>query len=132
MMEIVFETGAPGAETIDRFGADELVASLLLLYGLHPLAFESRVLRALESVRPHLASHGGDVELLGTADGTVRLRLLGACRGRGSSAMALRQTIDEAVYTAAPDLVTIEVEGAEAEPPAPGLVRIGRPSRASA
>ena len=43
---------------------DELVASLLLVHGLHPDDLEHRVDVALESVRPFLAQHGGDVELL--------------------------------------------------------------------
>ena len=44
--------------------ADELVAHLLLLHGLHPVPLEARVGEALEEVRPYLDSHGGDVELL--------------------------------------------------------------------
>ena len=32
---------------------------------------------ALDSVRPYLESHGGDVELLGIEDGVARLRLRG-------------------------------------------------------
>jgi Fe-S cluster biogenesis protein NfuA len=126
MMEITFETGESGAETIDRFGDDELVSSVLLLYGLHPLGFEARVLRALEKVRPMLKHQGGEVELLGTADGVVRLRLEGSFDGRGSSAMKLKLAIEEALYDSAPDLAAIEVEGVVAEPSAPVLVQIGR------
>ncbi len=49
----------------DRFAADDLVASLLLVHGLHPYDVERRVADALDSVRPYLGSHGGDVSLLG-------------------------------------------------------------------
>src|SRR5215208_581160 len=58
MMEIVFERA--GSDIIDQFGEDDLVASLLLLYGLHPLDVESRVLQGLDKVRPYLRSHGGN------------------------------------------------------------------------
>lgn len=126
MMEIAFETGPSGAETVDRLGADELVASLLLLYGLHPVPFDERVRVALDKVRPYLQSHGGDVELLGTEEGVVRLRLRGSCDGCASSAATLELAIEEAVYDAAPDLAAIEVEGVVAEPAPAGLVQLGR------
>lgn len=134
MMEITFESGAHGAETVDRFGADDLVASLLLLYGLHPVPFETRVMQALDKVRPMLKAHGGDVELLGTAEGVVRLRLDGSCNGCASSAMTLKNAIEEAIYDAAPDLAALEVEGVVDVPqpsglpagPSSGLVQLGR------
>lgn len=125
MMEIAFETGESGRETIERLAADDLVRSLLLLYGLHPLDFEARVLQALEKVRPYLQSHGGDVELLGTAEGVIRLRLRGSCNGCASSAMTLELAIEEALYDAAPDLTAIDVEGLGEQPRASGLVQIG-------
>ena len=50
---------------LDRLADDELVASLLLVHGLHPTTSTTRVERALDGVRPYLGSHGGDVELLG-------------------------------------------------------------------
>ncbi len=47
---------------------------------------------ALDSVRPYLGSHGGDVELLGVDEdaGAVHLRLLGSCDGCPSSAVTLQ------------------------------------------
>ena len=47
---------------------------MLLLQGLHPFEVEDRVRQALESVRPYLRSHGGNVELI-EVDGIARLRL---------------------------------------------------------
>jgi Fe-S cluster biogenesis protein NfuA len=96
---------------------DELVAHLLLLHGLHPVPVEDRVTSALDSVRPYLAAHGGGVELLGVAEGVVRLRLEGACHGCPSSALTLRAAVEEAVLKAAPDVERIEADGAvEASP----------------
>src|SRR4051794_41772665 len=60
---------------------DELVSHLLLLHDLHPVSQEERVRGALESVRPYLESHGGDVELLAVEDGGARLGLPGSCGG---------------------------------------------------
>jgi Fe-S cluster biogenesis protein NfuA/nitrite reductase/ring-hydroxylating ferredoxin subunit len=100
---------------------DELVSHLLLLHGLHPLPLESRVRGALDEVRPYLESHGGDVELLGVADGVVRLALRGSCDGCASSAATLKLAIEDAIHKAAPDVEAVEAEGAAPPPPAPLL-----------
>ena len=122
MLEIVFESG--GSEIIDQFAEDDLAANLLLLYGLHPLDLETRVMQALDKVRPYLQSHGGNVELLGVADTVVRLKLQGSCNGCASSAMTLKLAIEEAIYEAAPDVTGLEVEGVSGESPRSGLVQL--------
>ncbi len=98
---------------VDRFGADELVASLLLVHGLHPVGVEDRVEAALQSVRPFLAHHDGDVELLGIDPdaGAVLLRLLGSCDGCPSSAVTLQLAVERAIVDAAPEIVRIDVDG---------------------
>jgi Fe-S cluster biogenesis protein NfuA len=117
ILEIVAGGDAPASAIIDRFARDDLVGSLLLLYGLHPLDLDTRVRQALDQARPYLQSHGGNVELLGiTSDGVVQLRLEGSCHGCPSSALTLRQTIEEQVYAAAPDVSAIEVEGLVEQP----------------
>ena len=95
-----------------RLTEDELVASLLLVHGLHPDALGARVERALESVRPFLAQHGGDVELvdLDAAVGAVRLRLLGNCDGCPSSTVTLQLAVERAIVDAAPEVVVIDVD----------------------
>ena len=122
MLEIAVAAGAPGEALIDGFARDELVGSLLVLYGLHPLELAERVEQALEKVRPYLGSHGGNVELLGVTDaGVVRLRLQGSCHGCPSSAMTLKLAIEEAIYAAAPDVTALEVEGVVEQPARPSL-----------
>ncbi len=98
-------------ELLEAFAADELVSHLLLLHGLHPADVETRVRRALEEVRPYLESHGGNVELLGVADGVARLRLQGSCSGCPSSTATLKLAIEEAIQQAAPDVDRVEAEG---------------------
>ena len=66
---------------------------------------------ALESVRPYMESHGGDVELLGIEDDVARLRLEGSCNGCAASAATLEQAIETALEEACPDLLGIDVEG---------------------
>jgi Fe-S cluster biogenesis protein NfuA/nitrite reductase/ring-hydroxylating ferredoxin subunit len=68
---------------------------------------------ALDSVRPYLGSHGGDVELLGVADGVVRLQLEGSCKTCPSSSVTLEFAVEDAVRAAAPEIESIEVVAAE-------------------
>ncbi len=100
----------------DRFAADDLVASLLLVHGLHPHDVERRVSDALDSVRPYLGSHGGDVSLLGVDDGVVRLQFQGSCKSCPSSAVTLELAVEDAVRAAAPEIDSIEVVAAEKDP----------------
>lgn len=115
-----------GAALVERLAEDDLVASLLVLHGLHPLDLEARVRRALDRVRPWLGAHAGGVELLGVdAGGVVRLRLEGSCHGCPSSTVTVRQAIERAIEEAAPDAARVEVEGVAEPPPAgPQLLQI--------
>lgn len=108
VLDAVYAQG--GQSAVDDIAESELVGSLLMLHGLHPLRRDARVRRALESVRPYLQSHGGNVELVEvTDDGTLFVRLEGSCDGCPSSSATLKYAIEEAVYKEAPDIVEIEV-----------------------
>ncbi len=114
LLEIVHDSGRLDEELLDLIAADDLVASLLLVHGLHPYSVRTRVEQALESVRPYLGTHGGDVELLEVTDqGVVRLRLLGSCDGCPSSSVTLELAVQDAVEAAAPEVTAIEVQAAE-------------------
>ena len=100
-----------GPEALDRLVEDELVASLLVLHGLHPKDTHTRVLEALDQVRPYLGSHAGGVELLGVdPEGVVHLRLEGSCDGCPSSTMTVKLAIERAIEEAAPEVTAVEVE----------------------
>jgi Fe-S cluster biogenesis protein NfuA len=115
-LSCVAGTGEAAVAAIDACARDEAVSGLLLLHGLHPLGVEDRVVLALEDVRPYLRSHGGNVELLGIGDGVARLRLVGSCHGCPSSALTMKNTIEEAIVARAPEVLSIDVEGEIAEP----------------
>jgi Fe-S cluster biogenesis protein NfuA len=113
VLDSIHDDPITGQQLIDRLAEDPLISNLLVLHGLHPLDLETRVRRALESVKPRLGLHGGDVDLIGVApDGVVRLRLEGNCHGCPSSQITLKSSIEEAIYAAAPDVSALEVEGA--------------------
>ncbi len=114
VLDITYEAGHLTDDVLAALAADDLVASLLLVHGLHPYDVGQRVEQALESVRPYLGSHGGDVELLDVTDeGTVRLRLLGSCDGCPSSSVTLKLAVEGAIEAAAPEITGIEVQDAE-------------------
>ena len=111
MLDTLYELGRLDDDVLAAVAADELISSLLLVHGLHPYDITTRVEKALESVRPYLGSHGGDVELLDVTDeGVVRLRLLGSCDGCPSSSVTLKLAVEGAVEAAAPEVTSIEVE----------------------
>ena len=121
LLEALYDAPQGGQALVDEVARDPLVGQLLLLHGLHPLDLPARVSQALDEVRPYMHSHGGDVELLGVSpEGAVRLRLVGSCDGCPSSQVTMKYAVEEAVYSAAPDVVSIEVDGvAETRPAAP-------------
>ncbi|BBX44082.1 NifU family protein [Mycobacterium cookii] len=94
---------------LDRLVADDLVASLLLVHGLHPHDVHRRVGDALDQVRPYLGSHGGDVHLLDIVGETVRLEFAGSCQSCPSSAVTLELAVEDAIRAAAPEISSIEL-----------------------
>lgn len=117
VLDLLYDADRLDEEAMGLLAGDDLVSSLLIVHGLHPYSVETRVENALESVRPYLGSHGGDVELLGVSDeGTVQLRLLGSCDGCPSSSVTLKLAVEGAIEAAAPEVAVIEVETPVSEP----------------
>lgn len=57
---------------------------------------KTRVIEALEEIRPFLMADGGDAEVVDiTRDGRVKIRLLGACSHCPVSLMTLRMGIEK-------------------------------------
>lgn len=112
----LFEAGPEGERIAATLADDPLVATLLLIHDLHPVPLEQRVQQALDSVRPYMESHGGNVELLSLRDGVARIHLQGSCSDCSASSITLELAIKQALEDAAPDLEGLEVEGINAEP----------------
>ena len=124
IMEAISTARDAGEAIMDQLAQDGAVASLLLIHDLYPVDLEERVLEALDSVRPYMESHGGNVELVGIEDGVARLALQGSCNGCAASRATLELAIKQALDEHAPDLAGLEVEGV-AEPSTNGQ----RPTR---
>lgn len=111
ILEIVSAAGTPGEAVICNCAQDELVSSLLLLYGLHPDDLRARVTRALEKVRHDLDRQNATAELLSISEeGGVRVRLRVKSTGCGSSATLIKAKLEASLQNAAPDAVSIAVE----------------------
>jgi Fe-S cluster biogenesis protein NfuA len=96
---------------VEKLGRDELVASLLVLHGLHPLSLEDRVAEAIDKAGARLRPHGGGVQLMSMQGGVVRVRL--SVKGCGSSEHSLKEMVEQSIYEAAPDVTAVVIEGIE-------------------
>src|SRR3984885_3065836 len=114
ILAALFEAGPEGERIAASLSDDPLVATLLLIHDLHPVALEQRVQQALDSVRPYMESHGGNVELLSLERGIRRIHLQGSCSDCSASSVTLELAIKQALEEAAPDLEGLEVEGVTA------------------
>jgi hypothetical protein len=92
-LEIVRQSSG-GDAAVREIARDALACSLLLLYGLHPEDFETRVRRAVDAIP--------GVLLIGIADGVVRLR--------ATSPETSREAIEQILYSAAPEVSGVEIE----------------------
>jgi Fe-S cluster biogenesis protein NfuA/nitrite reductase/ring-hydroxylating ferredoxin subunit len=118
-LERIVELADPG--TRDAMSKDELVAGLLMIHDLYPVPIEERVMQALDTVRPYMESHGGNVELLGIEDGVAKLRLEGSCKSCRASSSTLELAVRQALEEAAPDLLGMDVEGVQEDEEGTGV-----------
>ena len=58
----------------------------------------------LDKIRPSLRADGGDVELVDVTDGTVKVRLTGACGGCPMASMTLKMGIEQALKQELPEV----------------------------
>ncbi|MDR1909126.1 MAG: NifU family protein [Spirochaetaceae bacterium] len=70
--------------------------------------FEEQVRAALNNVRPSLQADGGDVEFISVSDdGTVSVKLTGACGGCPMAEMTLKMGIEEYLKKEVPQVTAV-------------------------
>lgn len=84
------------------------VYALFSMHGIIRKPLHSRVLEVLELVKPSLASHGGDIELVKVEGDVAYVRLHGACVGCSMSAATLRNGVEEAIRSRIPEISRVE------------------------
>jgi len=97
------------SRAVERFAADPIVASVLMLHDLHPHDVRTRIERALDLVRVNLPD-GTDVTPLEVNDRTVRLRIDAAAGGCGTPVETIRTAVQAAIRDAAPEVGEVDVE----------------------
>lgn len=128
ILELAVGAGEIGQKLAEQYGHDELVSSLLLLYGLHPDSLRTRVERALQKSRAILESHAAQAELISISnDGAVCVRLHHKPSGEcGSTRNSLRSALETTLQDVAPDATAIVVEETEAGTGVVGFVPVGQ------
>ena len=63
-----------------------------------------KVEEVLNKIRPSLMRDGGDVELVEINDGTVKVKLTGACAGCPMSTMTLKMGIEKILKQEIPEI----------------------------
>jgi nitrite reductase/ring-hydroxylating ferredoxin subunit/Fe-S cluster biogenesis protein NfuA len=89
--------------------SDEVVYAVLRYHGIVKASLHERVESALESVRPYLQSHNGNVELVEIIlPDTAIIRLLGSCDGCPASSLTLSEGVEKAIKEHCPEITTIK------------------------
>jgi Fe-S cluster biogenesis protein NfuA len=66
---------------------------------------KDRIQKEIDNIRPNLQADGGDVELIDVSeDGTVKVKLKGACSGCPMSQMTLKMGIEKRLKSVIPEV----------------------------
>ena len=69
---------------------------------------KEKIIEALNKIRPHLRSDGGDVEFVSEENGVVKVKLTGACAGCPMSALTLQNFVEQVLKQEMPDVKSVE------------------------
>jgi NifU-like domain len=116
ILAIVSSTGGEAGAVLVQLSHDELVSSLLVLYGLHPENFETRVRRGLDKIRPFLRARGASLEVVAIEGERVRFKIT------GPASTDLQEAVREALLETAPDATDIAIEGGVDKAPSSSFV----------
>jgi hypothetical protein len=108
-LERMLEVAAASApEMAGAMAADDAVSRVLLLHGLHPDDFDTRLARAIDHLQRFFDSRGAGLEVLDARPELVQVRFTGK---------AARRTIEDVIYEMAPEIgeVIVEITGEEHE-----------------
>jgi Fe-S cluster biogenesis protein NfuA len=92
-----------GNALLERCCRSQLVGTLLITHGLHPVTLQTRVERALESVRPYLREHDADAEIVRLDEDVVEVRVNGMD--------SVIPEIERAIREAAPEVLDVRAVG---------------------
>ena len=65
---------------------------------------KQKVQAALAEIKPQIQADGGDIDLVAVENGTVQVRLRGACAGCPMSALTLKQGVERLIKARVPEI----------------------------
>jgi len=95
------------APALRAAASDEIVYAVLRHHGIVKPSLFERVAAALDTVRPVLAGHGGDVELVKVEPPAIAIRFIGACDNCPASRLTIDAAVKTAVQAACPEITDI-------------------------
>lgn len=110
LSELLLQSGETGHKILKDFASDEVVAGLMLLYECHPESLETRLEKAVNRIQEYVRPSGGDVKLLEIDGGRVRVRMSVSGSGCCGNQSAVKKTVEDILYSFAPDVTAIEIE----------------------
>lgn len=104
-----------GLEALSKAVESEWVHNVLVYHGLlrapaQAPSLRERIEAALDSVRPTLLGHSGDVEIVSIEPPELKIKLLGTCDGCVFSGATVKNGIEAAVLEAAPEIERVVVD----------------------
>ncbi len=87
---------------------DEVVYAVLRRHGILKASLYERVEAALETVRPSLASHGGNAEIASVEGNRAEIRFLGACDGCPASQLTFYAGVKKAIQEQVPEITEVK------------------------
>lgn len=94
--------------TLRAAAQDEVVYAVLRRHGILKASLYERVEAALETVRPSLASHGGNAEVASVEGNRAEIRFLGACDGCPASQLTFYAGVKKAIQEHVPEITEVK------------------------
>lgn len=93
--------------TLRQAVADPVVYAVLRHHEIVKPSLDERIEAALAGVRPSLAEHDGNVEVVRLAPPRLELRFIGACESCPASTLTFRELVQTALRAACPEITEI-------------------------
>jgi Fe-S cluster biogenesis protein NfuA/nitrite reductase/ring-hydroxylating ferredoxin subunit len=120
------------AAALREAAADEVVYAVLRHHEILRPSLQERVEAALASVRPQLAGHGGDVELVAIEPpDVVSVRLLGSCDGCSAAGLTMKAGVEKAIQEQCPEIRQVRVVNGSLASPGGSSVQFVSPFAAA-
>lgn len=75
------------------------------------MVLQEKVEQAIQEVRPSLQADGGDIEFISvTDDGTVTVKLTGACHGCPMAQLTLKEGVERFLKKSVPEVTSVVSE----------------------